>query len=51
MAAHNKEKGDNTVVIPEGITISSMPIKAENVQGVEIIIDGILRVSKNYQAY
>ena len=51
MAAHNKDKGDNTVVIPEGIIISSLPIKAEDVQGIEIIIDGILKVSKNYHAY
>ena len=50
-AAHNKLKGDKIVVIPEGITISSMPVRVENVTDVEFVIDGTLLISKHYEAF
>ena len=50
-AAHNKDKGDKTVVIPEDITISSMPIYVANVTDVDFVIDGTLLISKHYEAF
>ena len=51
MAAHNKENGDNTVIIPAGKTFSSLPVHAHHVKDIEIVIDGTLLVSKNYLHY
>ena len=48
MAAHNKDNGDKTVIVPEGTIISSLPIHINNVTDVEFVIDGKLLVSKNY---
>ena len=50
-AAHNKDKGDKKVVIPEGVTISSLPVHVINVTDVEFVIDGTLLISKNYEAF
>jgi polygalacturonase len=51
MAAHNKENGDKTVIIPEGKTFSSLPVHASHIRDIEIVIDGTLLVSKHYEHY
>ena len=52
LAANATLDGDNTVYIPEGLTISTMPIRKQTyIKGIEIIIDGTLKLSKNYRHY
>ena len=38
-------------MIPEGVTISSMPVHVNNITDVELVIDGTLLISKNYEAF
>ena len=51
LAAHNKEQGDKTVILPEGTMISSLGVHVHDVQDVEIIIDGTIKASKNHDQW
>ena len=49
MAAATGE--DRSVLIPSGLTFSSLPIHVANVTDIEVVIDGTILVSKDHKSY
>ena len=52
LAANSTEDEDRKVIIPAGKTFSSLPVPAiTDIANVEIVIDGTLLVSKDFNSY
>merc|ERR1712086_133055 len=51
MAAAIGESEDRSVLIPSGLTFSSLPIHVANVTNIEVVINGTLLVSKDHKSY